>query len=154
MPLPLTHHSTSLFHYHSRTTIYTRPGTLPPPPHMRTNRTCNLVLALLLIGARLALSPTRRIAALHTAMAMAMAMVVTDDDVGLVRTWRFVTAACKCTDRGPRTPLAVAVLWTHRPTPAPAHSEQHHSQQHHNNAKLAISVTVIAATSSIVLVVT
>ena len=56
------------------------------PPHMRTNRTCDLVLVLLLIGARLALSPTRRIAALHTAMAMAMAMatVVTDDDVGLV----------------------------------------------------------------------
>jgi hypothetical protein len=47
-----------------------------------------VVLVLLLIGARLALSPTRRIAALHTAMAMAMAMamatVVTDDDVGLV----------------------------------------------------------------------
>jgi len=109
-----------------------------------------VVLVLLLIGARLALSPT--LAAVNTAMAMAM--VVTGDDVGLVRTWRFVTAACKCTDRGPRTPLAVAVLWTHRPTPAPAHSEQHHSQQHHNNAKLAISVTVIAATSSIVLVVT
>ena len=54
---------------------------------MRTNRTCTLVvLVLLLIGARLALSPTRRIAALHTAMAMAMAMAMvgTDDDVGLV----------------------------------------------------------------------
>ena len=50
---------------------------------MRTNRTCNLVLVLLLIGARLALSPT--LAAVNTAMAMAMAMVVTDDDVGLVR---------------------------------------------------------------------
>ena len=48
---------------------------------MRTNRTCNLVLVLLLIGARLALSPT--LAAGKTAMAMAM--VVTDDDVGLVR---------------------------------------------------------------------
>ena len=47
---------------------------------MRTNRTCNLVvLVLLLIGARLALSPT--LAAGNTAMAM----VVTDDDVGLVR---------------------------------------------------------------------
>ena len=52
------------------------------PPHMRTNRTCNLVvLVLLLIGARLALSPT--LAAVNTAMAMAM--VVTDDDVGLMR---------------------------------------------------------------------
>ena len=52
------------------------------PPHMRTNRTCNLVvLVLLLIGARLALSPT--LATVNTAMAMAM--VVTDDDVGLVR---------------------------------------------------------------------
>ena len=77
--LPLTHHSTTLLH-HARTKIYTRPGTLPP--HMRTNRTCNLVLLiLLLIGARLALSPT--LAAGNTAMAMAM--VVTDDDVGLVR---------------------------------------------------------------------
>jgi len=79
--LILTHHSTSLLH-HARTKIYTRPGTLPP--HMRTNRTCNLVvLVLLLIGARLALSPT--LATVNTAMAMAMAMVVTDDDVGLVR---------------------------------------------------------------------
>ena len=77
---PLTHHSTSLLH-RAHTEIYTRPGT-PPPPHMRTNRTCNLVvLVLLLIGARLALSPT--LAAVNTAMAMAM--VVTDDDVGLVR---------------------------------------------------------------------
>ena len=49
---------------------------------MRTNRTCNLVvLVLLLIGARLALSPT--LVAVNTAMAIAM--VVTDDDVGLVR---------------------------------------------------------------------
>ena len=49
---------------------------------MRTNRTGNLVvLVLLLIGARLALSPT--LAAVNTAMAMAM--VVTGDDVGLVR---------------------------------------------------------------------
>ena len=60
--------------------MYTRSGTLPP--QMRTNRTCNLVvLVLLLIGARLALSPT--LAAVNTAMAMAM--VVTDDDVGLMR---------------------------------------------------------------------
>ena len=52
------------------------------PPHMRTNRTCNLVvLVLLLIGARLALFPT--LATVNTAMAMAM--VVTGDDVGLVR---------------------------------------------------------------------
>ena len=51
---------------------------------MLTNRTCNLVaLVLLLIGARLALSPT--LATVNTAMAMAMAMVVTGDDVGLVR---------------------------------------------------------------------
>ena len=55
---------------------------------MRTNWTCNLVvLVLLLIGARLALSPT--LATVNTAMAMA----VTGDDVGLVRTWRFVTAS-------------------------------------------------------------
>ena len=40
-----------------------------------------VVLVLLLIGARLALSPT--LATINTAMAMAMA--VTDDDVGLVR---------------------------------------------------------------------
>ena len=79
MPLPLTHHSTSLLH-RARTEIYTRSETLPS--HTRTNRTCNLVvLVLLLIGARLALSPT--LAAGNTAMAMAM--VVTDDDVGLVR---------------------------------------------------------------------
>ena len=78
--LPLTHHSTSLLH-RAHTEIYTRSGTMSPP-HMRTNRTCNLVvLVLLLIGARLALSPT--LAAVNTAMAMAM--VVTDDDVGLVR---------------------------------------------------------------------
>ena len=91
MPLPLIHHSTSLLH-HSRTQIYTRPGTLPPP-HMRTNRTCNLVLVLLLIGARLALSlslpnSTDRRApytAMAMPMAMTMAMVVTVDDVGLVR---------------------------------------------------------------------
>ena len=96
--LSLTHHSTSLLH-HAYTEIYTRPGTLPP--HMRTNRTCNLVvLVLLLIGARIALSPT--LAAGNTAMAMAM--VVTDDDVGLVRTWRFVTADGECTDGEPRTP--------------------------------------------------
>ena len=77
--LPVTHHSTSLLHL-AHTEIYTRPGTLPP--HMRTNRTGNLVvLVLLLIGARLALSPT--LAVVNTAMAMAMA--VTDDDVGLVR---------------------------------------------------------------------
>ena len=57
--LPLTHHSTSLLH-RAHTEIYTRPGTLPPP-HMRTNRTCNLVvLVLLLIGARLALPNARR----------------------------------------------------------------------------------------------
>ena len=62
---------------------YTPPGSgTLPSLHMRTNRTCNLVvLVLLLIGARLALSPT--LAAVNTAMAMAM--VVTDDDVGLVR---------------------------------------------------------------------
>ena len=78
--LPLTHHSTSLLH-HAHTEIYTRSGTMSPH-HMRTNRTCNLVvLVLLLIGARLALSPT--LAAVNTAMAMAM--VVTDDDVALVR---------------------------------------------------------------------
>ena len=79
---PLTHHSTSLLH-HAHTEIYTRSGTMSPH-HMLTNRTCNLVvLVLLLIGARLALSPT--LVTVNTAMAMAMAMVVTDDDVGLVR---------------------------------------------------------------------
>ena len=79
--LRLTHHSTTL-HHHAHTEMYTRSGTLPP--HMRTIRTCNLVvLVLLLIGARLALSPT--LVTVNTAMAMAMAMVVTDDDVGLVR---------------------------------------------------------------------
>ena len=63
---PLTHHSTTSLLHHPRTKLYTRPGTLPPP-HMRTNRTCNLVvLVLLLIGARLALSPT--LAAVNTAM--------------------------------------------------------------------------------------
>ena len=78
--LPLTHHSTTSLLHHAHTEIYTRSGTLPP--QMLTNRTCNLVvLVLLLIGARLALSPT--LAAGNTAMAMAM--VVTDDDVGLVR---------------------------------------------------------------------
>ena len=77
--LPLTHHSTSLLH-HAHTEIYTRSGTLPP--QILTNRTCNLVvLVLLLIGTRLDLSPT--LPAVNTAMAMAM--VVTDDDVGLVR---------------------------------------------------------------------
>ena len=76
---PLTHHSTTSLLHHSRTL---HPAGTLPPPHMRTNRTCNLVvLILLLIGARLALSPT--LAAVNTAMAMAM--VVTDDDVGLVR---------------------------------------------------------------------
>ena len=81
---PLTHHSTtSLLH---RYILYTRLGTLPPP-HMRTNRTCNLVvlvLVLLLIGARLGLSPTLVTVNTAMAMAMAMAMVVTGDDVGLV----------------------------------------------------------------------
>ena len=77
---PLTHHSTTSLLHRAHTEIYTRPGTLPP--HMRTNRTCNLVvLVLLLIGARLALSPT--LATGNTAMTMAM--VVTGDDVGLVR---------------------------------------------------------------------
>ena len=58
---------------------------------MRTNRTCNLVLVLLLIGARLPRSRSlpnstdRRAPYTAMAMAMAMAMVGTDDDVGRVR---------------------------------------------------------------------